>query len=239
MQNADLFDQHRKRRQPPERILVDACCLRSRVDPFDQLGEILAAVLSTSQGESVCRGRVPAYPSVVDVTEKTWEQEVIRRSDEQPVVVDFWADWCQPCKVLTPVLEEAVQGRDVALAKVDVEANKALANEYDISGIPAVKAFKNGRVVSEFVGAKSRTSVDAFLDELTRPPVADTLSDQEIVAALRERNYERAFEILLQRAADPEQRDEARKLMVQLFGELGHDDPLSIAYRKRLAALVY
>jgi putative thioredoxin len=175
----------------------------------------------------------------MDVTEKTWEQEVIRRSDEQPVVVDFWADWCQPCKVLTPVLEEAVKDRQVALAKVDVEANKALADEYAISGIPAVKAFKNGRVVSEFVGAKSRTSVDAFLDELTKPPVADTLSDDEIVAALRERDYERAFQILLGRAADPEQRDEARKLMVQLFGELGHDDPLSIAYRKRLAALVY
>jgi putative thioredoxin len=175
----------------------------------------------------------------MDVTEKTWEQEVIRRSDEQPVVVDFWADWCQPCKVLTPVLEEAVEGRDVALAKVDVEANKALANEYDISGIPAVKAFRNGRVVSEFVGAKSRVGVDAFLDELTKPPVADTLSDEEIVTALRERNYERAFEILLRRAEDPERRDEARKLMVQLFGELGHDDPLSIAYRKRLAALVY
>ena len=175
----------------------------------------------------------------MDVTEKTWEQEVIRRSDEQPVVVDFWAEWCQPCKVLTPVLEEAVKDRDVALAKVDVEANKQLADEYDISGIPAVKAFKNGRVVSEFVGAKSRTSVEAFLDELTKPPVADTLSDEEIVAALRQRDYERAFEILLGRAADPEQRDEARKLMVQLFGELGHDDPLSIAYRKRLAALVY
>jgi putative thioredoxin len=175
----------------------------------------------------------------MDVTEKTWEQEVIRRSDEQPVIVDFWADWCQPCKVLTPVLEEAVEGRDIILAKVDVEANKALANEYDISGIPAVKAFKNGRVVSEFVGAKSRVGVDAFLDELTKPPVADTLSDEEIVAALRERDYKRAFEILLQRAEDPERRDEARKLMVQLFGELGHDDPLSIAYRKRLAALVY
>jgi putative thioredoxin len=175
----------------------------------------------------------------VDVTEKTWEQEVIRRSAEQPVLVDFWADWCQPCKKLTPVLEEAVKDRDVALVKVDVEANKALAREYDVSGIPAVKGFKNGRVVAEFVGAKSRTAVDAFLDELTKPPVADSLSDDEIVAALRERDYERAFEILLARAQDPEQRDEARKLMVQLFNELGNDDPLSIAYRKRLAALIY
>jgi putative thioredoxin len=176
----------------------------------------------------------------VDVTEKTWEEAVIRRSDEQPVLVDFWADWCQPCKKLTPVLEEAVQGRDVTLVKVDVDANKALAQEYDISGIPAVKAFKNGRVVAEFVGARSKTSVDDFLDELTKPPVVDSLGgDDEIVAALRERDYERAFEILLARASDQEQRDEARKLMVQLFNELGSDDPLSISYRKRLAALIY
>ena len=176
----------------------------------------------------------------MDVTEKSWEQEVIRRSDDTPVLVDFWADWCQPCKQLTPVLEEAVAGRDVVLAKVDVEANKALAREYDVSGIPAVKGFRNGRVVAEFVGAKSRAAVDAFLDELTKPPVADSLDgDDEIVAALRDRDYERAFDILLGRAADPARRDEARKLMVQLFGEIGQDDPLSIAYRKRLAALLY
>jgi putative thioredoxin len=176
----------------------------------------------------------------VDVTEKTWEQDVIRRSDEQPVIVDFWADWCQPCKKLTPVLEEAVADRDVVLAKVDVDANKALAREYGIAGIPAVKAFKNGRVVAEFVGAKSKVSVDAFLDELTKPPVVESLGgDDEIVDALRQRDYERAFDILLRRAEDPEQRDEARKLMVQLFNEVGSDDPLSITYRKRLAALLY
>ena len=174
------------------------------------------------------------------MSEKTWEEDVIRRSEERPVLVDFWADWCQPCKQLTPVLEEAVSGRDVVLAKVDVEANKALAREYDVSGIPAVKGFRNGRVVAEFVGAKSRAAVDAFLDELTKPPVADSLDgDDEIVAALRDRDYERAFEILLGRAEDPARRDEARRLMVQLFGEVGQDDPLSIAYRKRLAALLY
>jgi putative thioredoxin len=175
----------------------------------------------------------------MDVTEKTWESEVIRRSDTTPVVVDFWAEWCQPCKKLTPVLEAAVEGRDVVLAKIDVDSNKTLAKEYDVSGIPAVKAFKNGRVVAEFVGAKSRPSVDAFLDELTKPPVVESVDDDELAEPLRAGDYERAFEILLARAGDPEKRDAARTLMVQLFGELGADDPLSIAYRKRLAALLY
>jgi putative thioredoxin len=175
----------------------------------------------------------------VDVNEKTWEQEVIRRSAKQPVVVDFWAEWCKPCKQLTPVLEEAVKGRGVTLAKVDVEANKALAREYDVSGIPAVKAFKNGHVVGEFVGAKGRAAIDVFLDELTKPPVAESLEDGEVAKALKAGDYERAFELLLERAGDPEHRDEARRVMVELFGELGQEHPLSTQYRRRLATLLY
>ncbi|HZO95886.1 MAG TPA: tetratricopeptide repeat protein [Gaiellaceae bacterium] len=176
----------------------------------------------------------------MDVTEQTWEQDVIARSAERPVVVDFWAEWCGPCKQLTPVLEAAVEGRDVELAKVDVDANKALAREYRVSGIPAVKAFRNGRVVAEFVGARSRTAVDAFLDELTKPPLVESLNgDHELAEPLRAGDYERAFELLLARAAEPERRDEARATMVELFGELGHDHPLASAYRKRLAALLY
>jgi thioredoxin len=175
----------------------------------------------------------------MEIDESSWEAEVIRRSAETPVVVDFWADWCKPCKELTPILEEAVEGRDVVLATVDVDANTALAREYGISGIPAVKAFKDGRVVAEFVGAKSRLAVDAFLDELTKPPVAEELDDEEVSAALLSGDYERAFEVLLERAGDPTRREEARRVMVALFGELGQDHPLSTRYRKQLAALVF
>jgi putative thioredoxin len=175
----------------------------------------------------------------MDVTDETFASEVIERSEREPVVVDFWAEWCGPCKRLTPVLEEAVEGRDVVLAKVDVDGNKELARRFDVSGIPAVKAFRNGQVVAEFTGARSRPAVDEFLDELTRPPVSETIEDEELAAALRERDYEGAFATLLARVRDLEQRDAARQTMIELFGELGQSHPLSITYRKRLAALLF
>jgi len=175
----------------------------------------------------------------MDVTEQTFEAEVIERSASEPVVVDFWAEWCGPCKRLTPVLEAAAEAHSIQLAKVDVDANKELARRFDVSGIPAVKAFRNGEVVAEFTGTRTRPAVDEFLDELTRPPVAETVDDAEIAAALRAGDYELAFEILLGRAAEPETRDEARQTMIDLFSELGQASDLSVRYRKRLAALLY
>ncbi len=187
----------------------------------------------------------------MDVTEQTFETEVLERSKTIPVVVDFWADWCTPCHMLTPVLEEAVaaQNGQVVLVKVDVDANPGLAAQYGIRGIPAVKAFRDGRVAREFVGVQSAQGVAAFLDDLSGPSVVDRLVDElrgsgefpEILGPLVERDYERALEWLLGQVADAdaERRERIREVMVAVFEELGQDDPLAQQYRRRLAAALY
>jgi putative thioredoxin len=176
----------------------------------------------------------------MDVTDATFEAEVIERSRREPVVVDFWADWCGPCRALTPVLEEKTAEKGVTLAKVDVDANTELAQRYNISGIPAVKAFRGGNVVAEFVGAQPPTRVEAFLEELTKPAVAERTDDPDLRAALERNDYEAAFRLLLGRLAeDPERKDDIRKLMVELFAELGPEHPLASTYRRKLAAAVY
>ena len=115
--------------------------------------------------------------AVFDVSEADFETRVIERSRTVPVIVDFWAEWCGPCRSLGPVLESAVNARagKVELAKLDVDANQSLAQRYGVQGIPAVKAFRNGELASEFTGAAPPAQVERFIDALV-PSEAEELA---------------------------------------------------------------
>ena len=130
----------------------------------------------------------------LDVTDATFQAEVVDRSFQVPVVVDLWAEWCGPCRTLGPIIESVVAATagKVVLAKVDTDKNPAVAQAFQVQSIPAVYALKNGEVVNGFVGAQPEHMVKAFVDSLL--PSEGELT----VAALLKEATEGAFRAVLE-----------------------------------------
>ncbi|MEA2843077.1 MAG: putative thioredoxin [Actinomycetota bacterium] len=130
---------------------------------------------------------------MIDVTDATFERDVVERSFTVPVVVDLWAEWCQPCKTLGPVIEKAVAatGGKVELAKIDVDASPRISATFQVKSIPAVFALKDGRIVDSFVGALPEPSVVSFIKRLA---VVESAADK-LVAAGDEKSFLAALEL--------------------------------------------
>jgi putative thioredoxin len=132
---------------------------------------------------------------MTDVTDATFETDVIARSKQVPVVVDLWAEWCGPCRALGPILEKVVAETDgqVELAKVDIDANPQVAGAFRVQSIPMVVAIKDGQPVDAFMGAQPEHVVRAFVEKLL--PTGAESEVAELVAAGDEASLQRALEI--------------------------------------------
>jgi putative thioredoxin len=154
----------------------------------------------------------------VDVTDATFQTEVLDRSETTPVVVDLWAPWCGPCRTLGPIIEKVIDGTDgkVVLAKVNVDDNPQVSAAFRVQGIPAVYALSGGKVVDGFIGAQGEPAVRTFVEKLL--PNADDEKVQQLVATGDETSLRAALDI------DPDHHDAIVALAELLAGRRGDGD---------------
>ncbi len=152
------------------------------------------------------RTPVTTTANIIDVDADSFEEAVIAASHERPVVVDFWAAWCGPCRQLTPMLERAVGEQDgrVLLAKVDVDANQSLAQRYRVQGIPQVVGFRDGTAVAQFTGVQPEAKLAAFIEDLL-----PTEADQAVARARSATGVDAIAELERALQLDPNHREAA------------------------------
>ncbi len=175
---------------------------------------------------------------MADVTDATFESDVLVKSREVPVVVDLWAPWCGPCKQLTPILEKVIgaSGGQVVLAKVNIDENPSIAQAFQVQSIPAVFALKDGQVVDSFLGAVPEATVQQMVDRLL--PTIEQTEVEKLVAKGDEASLEAAL------ALEPDNPDAVVGLAELWVADGRSDDALALLERipesadtRRIAAL--
>ena len=163
--------------------------------------------------------------AAIDVTDATFQTDVIEKSNEVPVVVDLWAPWCGPCKTLGPIIEKVIDATDgkVVLAKVNVDENPAVSQAFKVQSIPAVVALKDGGIVDGFVGAYPEQAVQQFIDTLVPTEEQETVN--ELIAAGDE------ISLRLALSMDPTNEDAIVGLSEQLIAAGNTDEALALLAR--------
>lgn len=158
---------------------------------------------------------------MADVTDASFQTQVIERSATVPVVVDLWADWCQPCRILGPVIEKVILETNgaVELAKVDIEANPQVAQAFQAQSIPAVHAVVDGKVVDSFLGAQPEATVRAFVQKLVQTPEQKRVA--QLVAQGDEASLRAALEVI---SDDPQAVLALAQMLVERAGEGDADE---------------
>jgi putative thioredoxin len=169
------------------------------------------------------KNKAPRRAAIIDVSDADFEQQVIRRSYKSPIMVDFWAEWCMPCRQLGPVLEKLAEEPDgqFILAKLNTEQNRRTAAKYGIQSIPNVKMFRNGQMVDEFTGALPMGLVRRFIAKHTETPPPPPLIQGSSTPAQRLKQADqhlkkgRGFEafILLDNFPQSDEAQQARQLL--------------------------
>ncbi len=176
----------------------------------------------------------------IDVSDATFQVEVIDRSNTTPVIVDLWAPWCGPCRTIGPILEQLTDDSkgQVILAKVNVDENPAVSQAFQVQSIPAVYAMKDGKVVDGFVGAQPEHMVREFVQRLMPDGIIEASATEVVEAPLAppEDGFDDELAALLPQVKSDE---DARARYLEILEIMGPDDLRTAGHRRRLTAQLF